>query len=273
MGAGLCLALLLCIPVSVHAQDRRYHDLLRRNDELQRKVDSLSSRLAALELTADPWTSLEGLDDGWNGEGISTLDDGDDFPVYVLRASPSFDIEYDPSVGVHVQRYLGTRRRMTEKALGRYARWYPMFSGTFARYGVPDELTALCIVESAVTSGAVSPAGAAGMWQLMPMTARQYGLVLDENVDERLDVTKSTDAAARLLRDLHDRLGSWSLALMAYNCGAENVRKAQIRAGGGTDPWMILRYLPGETQAYLPAFLAVSYLSVYGEVREGLKAE
>lgn len=70
-------------------------------------------------------------------------------------------------------------------------------------------------------------------------------------IDERTDIQKSTVAAARLLCDLHRELGSWSLALMAYNCGAERVRKAQIRAGGTSDPWRVLPFLPAETRTYL----------------------
>lgn len=123
-----------------------------------------------------------------------------------------------------------------------------------------------------MSSAAVSPAGAAGMWQLMPSTARQYGLTVDENMDERTDVRRSTVAAAMLLRDLYRDLGSWALAVMAYNCGAGAVTRARILSGGSADPWQILSRLPRETQGYLPSYLAVSYLTVYGEREEGLVA-
>ena len=101
------------------------------------------------------------------------------------------------------------------------------------------------------------------MWQLMPDTARRYGLRVGGGEDERYSVEKSTEAAARLLRNLKDDLGSWSLAVMAYNCGAARVRKA-VMASGTTDAWVVWKRVPKETQAYLPALLAVGYLMEYG---------
>lgn len=254
------------------SQSRDALRLQERNAELQAVIDSLKMRIASLEADADPWSQLSGLDDEWTSGDVSSLDDSPDgLAWFIARSSPSLDIRYDSAIARHLSRYTGRNRRMMERALGRYARRYDYFRKVFASYGVPEELTALCIVESAVTSSAVSPAGAVGIWQIMPSTGRQYGLQVDEDVDERTDMEKSTDAAARILRDLHRKLGSWSLALMGYNCGGEAVRRAQIRAGGSTDPWEVLPYLPSETQAYLPAFLAVSYLTVYGESREGMK--
>lgn len=258
--------LLFSAPLS--AQTSELQRLRLRNAALQKELDSLRMRLSSMEEPDDTWAFLSGLDGS-----VSSLEDVDDLPALVAKASPSVDAVWKPSVGKALSRYTGARRRMTCLALGRYARNYAYFKSVFLRYGVPEELTALSIVESAVSPMAVSPAGAAGVWQLMPSTARQYGLVVDEIVDERTDMQKSTVAAARLLCDLHRELGSWSLALMGYNCGAERVRKAQIRAGGTSDPWMVLPFLPSETQAYLPSFLAVSYLTVYGESREGLVAD
>ena len=81
--------------------------------------------------------------------------------------------------------------------------------------------------------------------------------------DERFAVDKSTDAAARILRDLKKTLGSWPLAVMAYNCGAGRVRKAVI-ACGTTDAWTVWKRVPSETRAYLPSLIAVGYLMEYG---------
>lgn len=264
-------ALLLADP-DVYSQARGTSLLLERNAALQAKVDSLERLIALMEAESDPWAMLTGLDDTEDSPGVSSLDDAPEtFAACVARASPSLGLRPVPAVAAHVGRCTGRNRAMTERALGRYARHYDHFRRVFMEYGVPEELTALCIVESAVTPSAVSPAGAVGMWQIMPSTARQYGLVVDGSVDERTDVEKSTRAAARFLRDLHVELRSWPLAVMAYNCGAEAVRRAQIRSGGSSDPWTVLRHLPSETQAYLPAFLAISYLTVYGESREGLE--
>lgn len=263
----LAFYLLFLIPCNAVAQGSDMHLLKMRNAALQAENDSLRLRLLSLEEPEDIWETLSGIDDV-----VSSLDSGDDLARLVALASPSMDVPWKPSVAKAIERYTGPRRRMMCNALGRYARHYDYFQAVFSKYGVPDELTALCIVESAVSSSAVSPAGAVGMWQLMPSTARQYGLAVDENRDERTDVKRSTVAAAMMLRDLHRNLGSWTLAVMAYNCGSGAVRKAQILSGGATDPWQILSYLPKETQGYLPSFLAVSYLTVYGEREEGLVA-
>lgn len=267
----IVMPLLACVDASSQTDEVRR--LTALNAALQAQLDSLRSVIADMESCMDPWHGLTGLDvQGVPGVVSSLGDDHDELAEYVMKASPSMGLRYDPSIADHLSRYTGRFRGMTEAALGRYARRYSFFRDEFSACGVPEELTALCIVESAVSASALSPAGAAGMWQLMPATALQYGLRVDVTVDERLDVEKSTRAAARFLRDLHVELRSWPLAVMAYNCGAEAVRRAQIRSGGSSDPWVVIRHLPAETQAYLPAFLAVSYLTVYGESREGLEA-
>lgn len=263
----LAFYLLFLLPCSVMAQGSDVQLLRMCNAALLAENDSLRLRLIALETPDDNWDALSGIEDV-----VSYLDAGTDRASLVALASPSMDVPWKPSVDKAIERYTGPRRKMMCNALGRYARHYDYFQSVFSKYGVPEELTAICIVESAVSPGAVSPAGAVGMWQLMPSTARQYGLAVDENRDERTDVRRSTVAAAMLLRDLYRNLGSWTLSVMAYNCGSGAVRKAQILSGGSKDPWRILSYLPKETQGYLPSFLAVSYLTVYGEREEGLVA-
>jgi hypothetical protein len=117
-----------------------------------------------------------------------------------------------------------------------------------AREGLPAALFFLPLVESGYCARAVSKAGAAGLWQLMPETARDYGLEVSDRVDERFDPVKSTRAAVRLLKDLRERLGSWSLALAAYNCGEGRLRRA-LAGGSG---------LPFETRHYVPRFIAAT---------------
>ena len=96
-------------------------------------------------------------------------------------------------------------------------------------------------------------------------TARTYGLRINSYVDERLDVEKAADAAARYLLDSYNIFGDWCLAISAYNCGAGNVNKAIRRAGGNKDFWSIYPYLPKETRGYMPAFVG-AHLAVEGFV-------
>lgn len=120
--------------------------------------------------------------------------------------------------------------------------------------GIPAEMTAVLLVESAGNPLALSPKGARGLWQFMPETARRYGLRVDAERDDRLDLELSTRAAARYLRDLHQRFGDWPLALAAYNAGAVQVERA-VRRGGAPDFWRLSAQglLPQETRAYVPA--------------------
>jgi Transglycosylase SLT domain len=125
--------------------------------------------------------------------------------------------------------------------------------------GVPVELAAVVLVESGGNTSALSPKGARGLWQLMPNTARRYGLVVDGIRDERVDVEKSTRAAARYLSDLHLQFGSWPLALAAYNTGEQNLQRAIDRSR--STEFTVLSStgrLPLETMNYVPAVLAAT---------------
>jgi hypothetical protein len=119
--------------------------------------------------------------------------------------------------------------------------------------GVPIEVSAVVLVESGGLSNALSPKGARGVWQFMPDTARRYGLVVDQSRDDRVNVEKSTHAAARYLKDLYSEFGDWSLALAAYNAGEPAVRAALSR-GKMRDFRSIsdAGWLPRETREYVP---------------------
>ena len=134
------------------------------------------------------------------------------------------------------------------------------------------KLKYLPIIESALNPKAVSHAGAAGLWQFMIGTGKQYGLEVNSLVDERRDPIKSSYAAARYLRDLYKVFGDWNLVIAAYNCGPENINKAIHRAQAAKkdsaltnvkDYWHIYPYLPAETRGYVPAFIAANYIMTY----------
>ncbi|WP_411727928.1 transglycosylase SLT domain-containing protein [Methyloglobulus sp.] len=129
-----------------------------------------------------------------------------------------------------------------------------------SKYNLPLDLALLPIVESAYQATALSPKDAAGIWQFIPSTGREYGLQQKGDYDARLDVTASTYAAIRFLSGLKDHFkGDWLLALAAYNCGQGTVDAAIGRnqaEGLDTDFWSL--DLPAETQDYVPRLLALS---------------
>lgn len=149
------------------------------------------------------------------------------------------------------------------RVMGLSTYYFPLFEEVFSKYGLPLELKYMAVIESMLNPVATSRAGAKGIWQFMYPTARSYGLEINSFVDERLDVEKSVDAAARYLRDAYKIFGDWALAISSYNCGAGNVSKAIRRAGGKRDFWSIYPYLPRETRGYVPAFVAAMYAMTY----------
>lgn len=123
--------------------------------------------------------------------------------------------------------------------------------------GLPVEVLAVVKVESGGQLDAVSSAGARGLWQLMPDTARRYGLIVSESKDERLDPEKATWAATQYLRDLHEVFGDWRLVLAAYNAGEDAISRAIARSGSREfDVLSLKRAIPEETRKYVPAVLA-----------------
>ncbi len=122
--------------------------------------------------------------------------------------------------------------------------------------GLPRWLSAIPEIESGYNPKAVSPRGAGGLWQLMPDTARELGLRVDEEVDERFDPVKSTRSAVRHLKDLYKRFGNWLLVLIAYNWGEGNVRRV-----GAEKILKDLSLLPDETRRYIEKLLGMVKLS------------
>ena len=125
------------------------------------------------------------------------------------------------------------------------------------------ELKYLPIIESALKPTVKSRVGATGLWQFMHQTGVQMGLNINSLVDERCDPLKSTEAAAKYLRQLYGIYNDWTLALAAYNCGPGNVNKAIKRSGGKKSYWDIYFFLPRETRGYVPAFIAATYIMNY----------
>lgn len=106
----------------------------------------------------------------------------------------------------------------------RAEKYFPIIEPILKEHGVPDDFKYLAVIESGLTN-AVSPAGARGFWQIMPATGREFGLEINDNVDERYHLEKSTHVACEYLKQSKDKLGSWTLAAAAYNAGNAGISK------------------------------------------------
>ena len=172
--------------------------------------------------------------------------------------------KYTTAVKGYIKGYTIRNRSKAEAILGRSIVYFPIFEEYLAKHDLPDDLKYLSVVESALAAKATSRVGAGGLWQFMPETAKQYGLKINNYVDERSDPIKATEAAMLHLAKLYRRFNDWPLALAAYNSGSGRVRRA-IRRSGRRNFWRLQRYLPRETRNYVPAYIGACYLMNYYE--------
>lgn len=172
-------------------------------------------------------------------------------------------LTYNDKVHAFVNYFLIRDREHTRMVLRKKDLYFPLFEKHLKAYNIPDELKYLAIIESALQPKAVSRVRAVGTWQFMSPTARYFGLKMDWYIDERMDVEKSTIAACRYLQQLYNMFHDWELALAAYNTGPGNVRRAIRRSGNKKTFWEIYPYLPRETRAYVPQFVAMIYAVNY----------
>jgi membrane-bound lytic murein transglycosylase D len=163
-----------------------------------------------------------------------------------------------------------TNPRMNERFQGfldRGGAWAPMMMERLEARGMPLDLMYLSMVESGYRPDAVSRAGAVGLWQFLRATGQEYGLAVDRAVDERRDPVKATEAGLDYLGRLHDRFGSWYVAMAAYNGGQGRVARimrqtlGREKARGDEDYYRILSRLPRETQDYVPLIIAAARIA------------
>ena len=109
--------------------------------------------------------------------------------------------------------------------LKRAAKYFPIIEPILQENGIPDDFKYLAVIESGLTH-VVSPAGAEGFWQFMPQTARDYGLEVNGDIDERLHLIKATESAAAYLIDAYAEFGNWTLAAAAYNAGVQRIKSS-----------------------------------------------
>ncbi len=245
-----------------------------QNDEDEIEVITDEGALDVMDVPIGMMLEVDSLLNLYNArnylqeENCNYRDVNPEFPreTYIerLQRIPSImEMPYNEVVRKFIDRYAVKLRRSVGYMLGASNFYMPIFEQALETYNLPLELKYLPVIESALSPKATSRVGAAGLWQFMLATGKQYGLDVTSLVDERRDPIKSSDAAARYLRDLFRIYHDWSLVIAAYNCGPENINKAIHRAGGEKDYWAIYKYLPRETQGYVPAFIAANYIMTY----------
>ncbi len=127
-------------------------------------------------------------------------------------------------------------------------KYFPVIEPILKKYNIPDDFKYLAIIESGLQN-VTSPAGAKGYWQLMPKTAREYGLEVNDNVDERYNLEKSTEAACQYLLEAYKIYGNWTLTAAAYNAGMAGI--SRVMEYQKVDSYYDL-YLNAETSRYIP---------------------
>lgn len=180
--------------------------------------------------------------------------------IKALARETNIPLTYNARVKAYIDLYANRKRQQCSRMLGLSYVYFPMFEEYLDKYNLPLELKYLAMVESALNPVAGSRVGAKGLWQFMYATGKDYGLRLTTLYDDRYDPMKETEAACQYLQSLYARYGDWFLVLAAYNSGPGTVNKAILRSGGAKNYWAISRYLPRETQDYVPAFIAVTYV-------------
>lgn len=206
------------------------------------------------------------------GESQDTYTDSPGDAVAEAATEPAIDpdeeITYDvpivrnESVEDYIEYFQTEIRDKFKLWLERSGRYIPAMREIFKERGLPEDLVFVALIESGFNPYAYSRARAVGAWQFIKGTGRLYGLRIDNWIDERRDPIKSTDAAARYLKDLYDRFGSWPLAMAGYNAGEGKIGRALIKAKAD-DFWDLrsTRYIRRETKGYVPKFMAATIIA------------
>ena len=173
---------------------------------------------------------------------------GEDVPLKKSYVRESYDRE------VLVNTYWQSQTLLLIKRANRY---FPVIEPILKENNIPDDFKFLALIESGFMPRAISPAGAAGIWQFMKGAAKDYGLEVSTEVDERYHIEKSTVAACKYLKKAYEKYGSWTLAAAAYNAGSAGIEK-QLTKQKATDYYNLL--LGEETGRYVFRILALKQI-------------
>ncbi|MCQ2181087.1 MAG: transglycosylase SLT domain-containing protein [Bacteroidales bacterium] len=243
-------------------QSSELGEVMREMEDTVEYSPEVTDSLLDIWMQSRRYSAYERVDCDMDSAGFSS-NVPDSVMMSRLKAiNPFFTLPFNSTVKNYMILYSEKMPQTTARLLGLSEYYMPILEQTFAKYNLPLELKYLAVIESALNPTARSRAGAMGMWQFMYTTARSYGLKINSFMDERLDVEKSADAAARYLRDAYTVFGDWNLAISSYNCGAGNVSKA-IRRSGSRNFWDLYDFLPRETRGYVPAMVGAMYAMTY----------
>jgi membrane-bound lytic murein transglycosylase D len=217
---------------------------------------------AAPPVTPPAATSAQNADERLLELFGKDLDKAVEQPRQRRRLQFSKDVVEHPRVRHFINLYSITQKNQFQNLLALSGRYVPMIARTLADEGLPEDLAYLALVESEFNLSATSQSGAVGLWQFVASTAKQYGLRIDDWVDERRDPVKATRAAAAYLKDLHNYYGRWYLATAAYNAGPGIINKA-LQTSRANDFWDIKQRsaLSEETRNFVPKFVAVALIA------------
>ncbi|TJZ50779.1 lytic transglycosylase domain-containing protein [Sphingobacterium olei] len=236
---------------------------------IRKKVLCSSVILSAMllsKLYSNPQT--ESIEDPYKQKliayAVSKVKEKESSPEKQLEAyykTITFADECPPMEDSFVKRKLGKylsnfsfKKQQSHYLHEKAAQHLPSVSTILMSYGIPEDFKYIPLVESGMDAGVRSHKGAGGYWQFMPQTARLFGLKVNSKVDERLDLVKSTHAAARYLQYLYSEFGDWTLVAAAYNVGGGSLKSSLRRQG--VDNYYALR-LNSETAAYVYKLISV----------------
>lgn len=185
------------------------------------------------------------------------VEENDKFKTVPLAGETDYYGNMNTYMIDYVKRYMANFGGRLNTVSDRGVTTFQVIDKVLKSYSIPKELKYLAVIESALNKNARSPVGAVGYWQFMASTARLMGLTVNGRRDDRKDLTKSTQAAAKYLSYLYDQLDDWLLVVAAYNSGPRPVINA-IKRTGKEDFWSIKAYLPKETQNHVLAFVATA---------------
>jgi membrane-bound lytic murein transglycosylase D len=225
----------------------------------------LAGRLNDL-LDSDAYPNLPALPDL---AGTVQLDPNVAAVFDIAKAKGEYDIpvEMRAEVAQWIAFFQGSGRKYYVRWLARSTRYMPVMKDILRQEGLPEDTVYLSMIESGFSTLAYSWAKASGPWQFIDATGRRFGLKVDFWIDERRDPIKSTRAAARYLRELHDEFDDWYLAWAGYNAGAGKVRKG-IEKYHTKDFWSLCaagRFLRPETKNYVPKLIAAALVTRHAE--------